>query len=527
MDFTNSRPIRDTTGEDGTVAPTDGTLTSGMIVAILLGCLFLCGVGVVALYTIYLICNKSKPPTSQKKEIAVEEGLPDPPSKQTSVSKPLSANNTVPAPHEDLRHLKVQNQIDPKKLSRIIKAVYERRTVPSTETSILKDTTGGRRKPEIVKVITYATDDQITYVDPKTIDDHLTDAPPELDLASRLLVQILRHGPRSFTFRCEELCQLLQMATDVFKAESSLVEVAVPCVMYGDIHGQYSDLFRWFNFNGWPYKTRSVFLGDFVDRGSHGVEVLALMAALKVVFPTGVYMVRGNHEEEMLNKTYSFYDEVMTRFGESGAPVYQAFKELFAWMPMAALVNKQILGVHGGISPKLRTLDDIIAIERPVDVFTVGSLACDLVWSDPNNAKNAKRCFRANLDREPVNGIGQLFAPDAVQKTCAKLDIDLIVRGHQSPINGYSTFADKKVLTIFSAPGYRGTEADSVNMGASLVVDANMEMTIKRIQVSANFRKKRIEDEKLYQSSIRKNKSTSQASDTSRTLSVESQRSAR
>lgn len=53
-------------------------------------------------------------------------------------------------------------------------------------------------------------------------------------------------------------------------------------MVYGDIHGQYSDLHRWFNLNGWPSQVRSVFLGDFVDRGSHGIEVVALLTALKV-----------------------------------------------------------------------------------------------------------------------------------------------------------------------------------------------------------------------------------------------------
>ncbi|VDM28837.1 unnamed protein product, partial [Toxocara canis] len=59
------------------------------------------------------------------------------------------------------------------------------------------------------------------------------------------------------------------------------MQVPVPCVVYGDLHGQYSDLHRWFNLNGWPWRTRSVFLGDFVDRGSHGIEVVALLTAMK------------------------------------------------------------------------------------------------------------------------------------------------------------------------------------------------------------------------------------------------------
>lgn len=66
--------------------------------------------------------------------------------------------------------------------------------------------------------------------------------------------------------------------------------------------------------NGWPHQTRSVFLGDFVDRGSHGVEVVALISCLKIVYPDKMFIVRGNHEEESLNRAYSFYEEVICRF---------------------------------------------------------------------------------------------------------------------------------------------------------------------------------------------------------------------
>lgn len=78
---------------------------------------------------------------------------------------------------------------------------------------------------------------------------------------------------------------------------------------------------------------------------------------------------------------------------------------------------------------------DIRNIERPIDDFDVGTLECDLVWSDPDvDAKTEKTKavpFRPNFDREPVNGIGQLFNAESVKRVCKQLHIDMVIRGHQ------------------------------------------------------------------------------------------------
>ncbi|VDK69460.1 unnamed protein product [Cylicostephanus goldi] len=100
--------------------------------------------------------------------------------------------------------------------------------------------------------------------------------------AEELLIQLIDNGPREFEFDRAQLIEVLRLGAAVFLSEDTLLEVPVPCVIYGDTHGQYSDLLRWFNLNGWPHETRCVFLGDFVDRGSHGVELFTLIVCLKV-----------------------------------------------------------------------------------------------------------------------------------------------------------------------------------------------------------------------------------------------------
>ena len=64
-----------------------------------------------------------------------------------------------------------------------------------------------------------------------------------------------------------------------------------------------------------------------------------------------------------------------------------------------------------------------------------------------------------------------IFGEKVVLDFIKKNGIDLIVRGNQVVDNGYEFFANQKLITIFSAPNFRG-EYD--NLAAILVVDENL-----------------------------------------------------
>ena len=257
----------------------------------------------------------------------------------------------------------------------------------------------------------------------------------------------------------EEIKFLTTKALEIFMEEPVLLEVSAPVNICGDTHGQFNDLLRLFEFGGRPPKTNYLFLGDYVDRGKNSIETIGLLLAYKIKYPENFFLLRGNHESEIINHVYGFYDECRRRYN---LKVYKLFSDCFNWLPISAIVDDKILCMHGGLSPDLTSLDKIRKIVRPTEVPDKG-LVCDLLWSDPD--KNVKGW--GNNER----GVSVTFNEEIVNNIVENLDIDLVCRAHQVVEKGYEFFADKKLVTVFSAPNYCN-QFD--NAGAMMLVDENL-----------------------------------------------------
>ncbi|TRZ02224.1 hypothetical protein DNTS_017574 [Danionella cerebrum] len=235
----------------------------------------------------------------------------------------------------------------------------------------------------------------------------------------------------------------------------TLAHLGPPC----DIHGQYTDLLRLFEYGGFPPEANYLFLGDYVDRGKQSLETICLLLAYKIKYPENFFLLRGNHECASINRIYGFYDECKRRFN---IKLWKTFTDCFNCLPIAAIIDEKIFCCHGGLSPDLQSMEQIRRIMRPTDVPDTG-LLCDLLWSDPDKDVQGWG--------ENDRGVSFTFGADVVSKFLNRHDLDLICRAHQVVEDGYEFFAKRQLVTLFSAPNYCG-EFD--NAGGMMSVDESL-----------------------------------------------------
>ncbi|XP_073113184.1 serine/threonine-protein phosphatase PP1 isoform X1 [Elaeis guineensis] len=303
------------------------------------------------------------------------------------------------------------------------------------------------------------------------------------DIINRLVEVRSARPARQVQLSEAEIRQLCAVSGDIFLSQPNLLELEAPikiCVIspsskegvlllkhkekdddqeHGDIHGQYNDLLRLFEYGGFPPEANYLFLGDYVDRGKQSLETICLLLAYKIKYPENFFLLRGNHECASINRIYGFYDECKRRFN---VRLWRAFTNCFKCLPVAAVIDDKILCMHGGLSPDLSNLDEIKNLPRPTDVPDSG-LLCDLLWSDPGRDVQG---WGMN-DR----GVSYTFGADKVSEFLLNHDLDLVCRAHQVVEDGYEFFADRQLVTIFSAPNYCG-EFD--NAGAMMSVDETL-----------------------------------------------------
>ncbi|KAK2961036.1 putative Serine/threonine-protein phosphatase [Blattamonas nauphoetae] len=194
---------------------------------------------------------------------------------------------------------------------------------------------------------------------------------PELDfpVVPKIAALLNRFEERKYTHQyplhqfADLFIQLAEEVRSLVAMECKVLELKSPIYIFGDIHGNYKDLrFYLSRFNptgrmGWlPH--RLLFLGDYVDRGDHSIEVVARLFIDKICSRNKVYLLRGNHELSYVNSQVETYGsgcfklQCQNHFKTRGDEVFWAINRAFDCLPLAAVVDHELFCVHGGI-PRL------------------------------------------------------------------------------------------------------------------------------------------------------------------------------
>ncbi|XP_073049787.1 serine/threonine-protein phosphatase BSL1-like [Primulina eburnea] len=285
---------------------------------------------------------------------------------------------------------------------------------------------------------------------------------------------------RKFFLDSYEIGELCYAAEQIFMHEPTVLQLKAPIKLFGDLHGQFGDLMRLFDEYGYPSTAGDItyidylFLGDYVDRGQHSLETITLLLALKIEYPENVHLIRGNHEAADINALFGFRIECIERMGENdGIWAWARFNQLFNYLPLAALIEKKIICMHGGIGRSINSVEQIEKLERPITMDAGSIVLMDLLWSDPTENDSVEGL------RPNARGPGLVtFGPDRVTEFCKKNKLQLIIRAHECVMDGFERFAQGQLITLFSATNYCGT---ANNAGAILVVGRGLVIVPKLI----------------------------------------------
>jgi serine/threonine-protein phosphatase 5 len=185
------------------------------------------------------------------------------------------------------------------------------------------------------------------HVEPSYDGPHLLDSGITLEFVESMLeyMRLEKKVHRKYIYK------IMAATKEYFEKQGPIVDIVIPedgqITVCGDIHGQYYDLLNIFKLNGLPCeKNKYLFNGDFVDRGSFSVECILALLAFKHLYPEGLYLSRGNHETNDMNRVYGFEKECKVKYTDL---TFKLFSEIFNAIPLGNLIDEKILVIHGGL----------------------------------------------------------------------------------------------------------------------------------------------------------------------------------
>lgn len=280
--------------------------------------------------------------------------------------------------------------------------------------------------------------------------------------------------------------QIVAAVNKIVYDEPTMVEMEVAkdhqLTVCGDTHGQFFDLLEIFRLNGFPSESHYyLFNGDFVDRGSWSTEIALLLYGYKWLRPNAFFINRGNHETDDMNRVYGFEGECKAKYNER---VFKLFSESFSALPLATLIGKKYLTLHGGLfSDDKVTLDDIRKLNRHGQRQPgQAGLMMEMLWTDPQKTPGRGPSKR---------GVGMMFGPDVTKRFCEANGLEAVIRSHEVRMEGYEVEHDGRCITgmqrhptwedifltlmsVFSAPKYCDSTENKgayINIGPELKLE--------------------------------------------------------
>ena len=299
------------------------------------------------------------------------------------------------------------------------------------------------------------------------------------------------------TLSPDDAIKIVEACQAILQQEPNVLSLEEPLTVVGDIHGQYYDLVKLLEIGGDPQEQPYLFLGDYVDRGCFSCECLLTLYALKVCYPTSIYLLRGNHEGRHLTSYFSFKAECYFKYTPE---FYDACMLSFDRLPLAATVGDRYFCVHGGLSPEVMHIEEISYLHRFRDIPSSGAM-CDLLWSDPHwDVENPSAPSASGYDfstssffeteaiftPNQARGCSFIFNFACLYQFISTNDLLCLIRAHEAQEDGYKLYRPHPnthfpaMLSLFSAPNY----CDSYDNKGAILQLRSGQMCLKQFHSS-------------------------------------------
>mmetsp|Transcript_4300 Transcript_4300/g.13141 ORF Transcript_4300/g.13141 Transcript_4300/m.13141 type:complete len:323 (-) Transcript_4300:36-1004(-) len=274
-----------------------------------------------------------------------------------------------------------------------------------------------------------------------------------------LYLERLRRGR---VLSATELLRVCERASTLFVEQPNVLSLAPPVTVVTNLHGHFYDLLEIFRVEGDCPDVNYLFLGGHVDYGWFSLLTISLLLCLKLRYPLRVNLLRGAHECQAVSKEFGLYDECMRVYGD--ARLWREIVRCFTFLPLAAVLDRRLFAVHGGLSPDIDSVDQLLVLDRFGEP-AAGGVVADLLWSEPDS--EAK-------DFHKITGSpGYVFGQNAVNAFCSSNRLDRIVRGHRLCVDGYVHMFEGRLTSLWSAPNFLGRGG---NVGATVRVEENLDV---------------------------------------------------
>ena len=197
-----------------------------------------------------------------------------------------------------------------------------------------------------------------------------------------------------------------------------------------------------------------IFLGDIIDRGAYGTELITLMFLLKHANRDRVFAINGNHETCATFHEYGMHTEIAKKFGSESLAFLLQHMSFLQYQPSTIIVeygNDRFQFSHGAFSPNLKdqaNIDQLLQSDKTLLFVRYYSQNCKTLQKGDMDQQKWGDFIGTEADTTSLRGKNvKTFGWRSTLNYLKKLNITCIISGHQDLSNFtmlLSPFCSKK-----------------------------------------------------------------------------------